>query len=316
MNQINSARFKDPRIAQLFNRFATYNGSNPYRAPATLNLIAHLEHSEGAFYPEGGIRAIANALEALCLKTGVEIRTRTQVEQIHTKEGKVTGVSANGAFEAADVVVCNADIRTAYEKLLPQLSKPRTLRKQEPSSSALIFYWGIDGHFPDLELHNLFFSDAYEEEFQALQQGNLFLDPSVYVYLSQRINSNDAPQGCENWFVMVNAPYVRPGQDWERMKEQARINILAKLEHRLKQRIRDKILVEEVLDPRGIEQLTASWKGALYGSSSNNPWSAFLRQANFHPKVKGLFFCGGSVHPGGGIPLCLLSASITSKLIK
>lgn len=315
MNEVNAARFKDPRLAQLFNRYATYNGSDPYRAPATLNLIAHLEHDEGAYYPVGGIRMIAEALISLCQRLGVTMKANAPVSQILTSGNRVTGVSVGEQVLEADEVVCNADIRTAYEKLLPQLPKPASLIKQEPSSSALIFYWGVKGHFPELDLHNLFFSDAYQEEFQALQEGRLFLDPSVYVYVSQRLNPTDAPEGCENWFVMVNAPFLRPGQDWERMKEQTRLNILAKLEHRLGQRIRDKIVVEQVLDPAGIEQLTASWRGALYGSSSNSPWSAFLRQANFHPKVKGLFFCGGSVHPGGGIPLCLLSASITSKLM-
>ncbi len=125
---------------------------------------------------------------------------------------------------------------------------------------------------------------------------------------------NDAPSGCENWFTMINVPNNQ-GQDWDSIISEARENILQKLSRLLGKDIRQQIECETILDPRSIESKTGSALGALYGNSSNNQFTAFLRHANFSSNIKNLYFCGGSVHPGGGIPLCLFSAKIVSNLI-
>ncbi|MBT8326467.1 MAG: phytoene desaturase, partial [Bacteroidia bacterium] len=125
----------------------------------------------------------------------------------------------------------------------------------------------------------------------------------------------DAPDYGENWFVMVNAPSVK-NQDWEKLIPQARGRIIEKLSKQLSTNVEELIEVENILTPQAIFQNTSSYRGALYGSSSNNRMAAFLRQPNFSNKTKGLYFCGGSVHPGGGIPLCLLSAKIVTEKVK
>jgi phytoene dehydrogenase-like protein len=137
---------------------------------------------------------------------------------------------------------------------------------------------------------------------------------TIYVNITSKFLPSDAPEGCENWFVMVNAPNNK-GQNWDLLIPKARKNILAKLEQLLGEAVEPFIEEEAVLDPRSIEGKTGSYLGALYGSSSNNKFAAFLRHANFSSKIKGLYFCGGSVHPGGGIPLCMLSAKIVDELI-
>ncbi|MEO1653664.1 MAG: phytoene desaturase, partial [Bacteroidota bacterium] len=180
----------------------------------------------------------------------------------------------------------------------------------------LIFYWGIAKRFPELSLHNIFFSQDYQVEFQHLfRKKDIYPDPTVYINISSKENPADAPEGAENWFTMINAPH-NAGQDWEQLIPKARLYILDKLERNLGKNIRDLIETEEILDPRLIERKTASSAGALYGNSSNNRYAAFLRHANFSSRIKNLHFCGGSVHPGGGIPLCLLSAKIASSFIK
>ena len=139
-------------------------------------------------------------------------------------------------------------------------------------------------------------------------------DPTVYINITSKEENNDAPEGCENWFTMVNVP-CNTGQDWDRIIKDTRKNIISKLSRILKTDIETLIEFESILEPRTIESRTQSYQGALYGASSNNKYAAFLRHPNFKQGIKNLYFCGGSVHPGGGIPLCLLSGKIVSELI-
>ena len=310
MNVQNELRFNNPKTVQFFNRYATYNGSNPYQAAATLNVIPHYEFGFGAFFPKKGIRSIADALYQKAIHLGVIFQFGTQVSNVE-KVGE--RYSVNGDTES-DILICNMDVASAAKgPLMNFVSRKR--EKYEPSSSALIFYWGIDREFKELDLHNILFSSDYKKEFENIfQNRKIDDDPTVYIHISSKCKVDDAPIGAENWFVMVNAPYVA-GQDWEKMINEARENILIKVSKRLGTDISQHIKLEHKLTPELIQSKTGSYKGALYGSSSNDRMAAFLRQPNFSSGHKGLYFCGGSVHPGGGIPLCLLSGKITTDII-
>ncbi|MGB3777889.1 MAG: phytoene desaturase, partial [Tunicatimonas sp.] len=139
-------------------------------------------------------------------------------------------------------------------------------------------------------------------------------DPTVYLNITSKYKPDDAPPGCENWFTMINVPN-NSGQDWDNLIERARSNVIAKLNRMLNTDVASLIVTESILDPRSIERKTSSSQGALYGNSSNNRYAAFLRHANFSRRFRGLYFCGGSVHPGGGIPLSLLSAKIMADQV-
>lgn len=309
MNDANERALNHPKLVQIFNRFATYNGSNPYEAPGILNVIPHLEHGFGTYFPTKGMRSIPESLMTLAFDLGIQLYLNQAVTQILTEGDKIKGIQVGDKEYEADIVFCNSDIRPAYKHLLPQLPFPSKVFEQEPSSSALIFYWGIKKSFPELDLHNIFFSDNYKGEFDAIFDSKTILhDPTVYVHVSSKMKEDDAPEGCENWFVMINVP-ANTGQDWEALRIEARKNILQKVSRILESDIESLIEFEEMLDPIMIEKKTSSFAGALYGSSSNDRMAAFFRHPNFS-KVKGLYFVGGSVHPGGGIPLCLLSAKI------
>lgn len=315
MSQANEAYFRDPRVVQLFNRYATYNGSDPYQAPATLNIIPHLEHNIGAFFPRGGMYEITRSLTRLATDLGVSLHLSTPVREILTRRGQVQGIRLDTGPFAAEVVVSNADIVPTYRRLMPTESAPERVLRQPRSSSALIFYWGINRRFPDLDLHNIFFSADYPGEFRQLwQEGTLSADPTVYVNITAKYNPDDAPPGGENWFVMINAP-TDTGQPWDALIRTARQAILAKLSRQLGVDLAPHVVCEDILDPRLIASRTSSHQGALYGNSSNSRFSAFLRHPNFSRRVEGLYFAGGSVHPGGGIPLCLLSARIVGDLV-
>jgi phytoene dehydrogenase-like protein len=194
--------------------------------------------------------------------------------------------------------------------------KATEVLKQERSSSALIFYWGINHSFPTLELHNIFFTKNYQAEFESLFiSKKAYADPTIYVNITSKMEPGlQAPEGRENWFVMVNAP-ANMGQDWLAFRAQYRAAIIEKLNKIIGVDIEPMIEVEEVLDPVIIENRTNSYMGSLYGTSSNSKMAAFLRHPNFSKKIKNLYFVGGSVHPGGGIPLCLKSAAIMSKMV-
>lgn len=316
LHQHNQKRFSNPQTIQLFNRFATYNGSNPYQTPGMMSLIPHLELNEGTFYPKGGMISITNALYQLALKKGVTFHFNTSVQSIIHHQGKVNGIAANDENYFADVVVSNADIYFTYQQLLKDESKASKVLKQERSCSGVIFYWGMNREFPQLHLHNIFFSGNYKAEFDHIfKLKRLYQDPTVYVNITSKMETGHAPKGKENWFILVNAP-SHTQQNWELFKQQLKQNIIQKLSNNLGEDVGAAIEVEDTLDPISIESKTGSYLGALYGTSSNSKMSAFNRHPNFQSHIKGLYFCGGSVHPGGGIPLCFKSAEIVSKLVK
>jgi phytoene desaturase len=316
LHQNNKIRLGNERLTQLFDRYATYNGSDPYRAPAVLQSIPHLEYHTGAFMPSGGMRAIINSLTKLAQRHGVEFMLSTSVERIITENGRATGIIAGGKSYNAQIIVCNSDVFSAYRMLLPEQKAPERILGQERSSSALIFYWGIKKRFEALDVHNIFFSKDYKKEFAQIFEGkDISDDPTVYVHITSSVEKDDAPEGCSNWFVMINVP-GNTGQNWAELRSKARAAIIQKLDRCLGANLTELIEEEDYLDPPRIEKRTGSHQGSLYGAASNSMFSAFLRHPNFSGPIKNLWFCGGSVHPGGGIPLCLKSAKIAAQMIR
>ncbi len=315
LHEYNRKSFKSPELIQLFNRFATYNGSNPYVAPGMLSMIPHLELGQGTFFPKGGMISITNALKNLADRLGVVFHFNQEVDAIVSKEGKIKGISIKETIHESDVVVSNMDVYYTYSKLLRDAKKSDKVLKNERSSSACIFYWGIKKGFDHMHLHNIFFAQDYEQEFQDLfKHKQLHADPTVYVNITSKFESGLSPEGHENWFVMVNAP-ANDQLDWNAAQPMIRQAIIEKMNRMLKTDLEKLIITEHVMTPMDIQKTTSSYLGSLYGSSSNSTWSAFLRHANDNSDIKGLYFTGGSVHPGGGIPLCLKSAKIVSNMI-
>ncbi len=340
MHKRNEKWFRHPKIVQLFDRYATYNGSSPYKTPATLNVIAHLEHNLGAWFPDKGMYDIVASLQKLAEDMNVTFRFNNRVEEIlfddhpndpnqlptHNKESgtfwsvckrkKIAGLRVNGELHAFDMVISDVDVVNLYKNLLPGEPMPSRQVKLERSSSALIFFWGIDKNFNQLGLHNILFADDYKREFDHLfNTRTIGPDPTVYVFISSRSVTTDAPKGSENWYVMINVP-ENIGQDWDVLVKEARTHIISKLNRMLKTDIEKHIVTETMADPRSIEKDTGSTNGSLYGLSSNGQFAAFNRHPNIKKKYKNLYFVGGSVHPGGGIPLCLASAKIVDQEIQ
>jgi phytoene desaturase len=325
MDETNRMFFDDPRLVQLFDRYATYNGSDPYRVPGTLNIIPHVEYNMGSYAVEGGIHAIPKALRRLAENLGVEFFFNTRVTEIRRgggdeegRAGAVTGISYEDGFEDADVVVSGVDARRTYEELLADPDAPyaRRYRELEPSSSGLVFFWGMKSSYPELSVNNIFFSGDYPAEFRAIfEELRCPEDPTVYVNITSKVSPEDVPEeGGENWFVLINAPR-NAGQDWESETRRVRKTVLDRLKAALGRAVEEDIAVEDTLDPQKIEERSGSMFGSLYGISSNSKTAAFLRHPAWTSRYPNLFFVGGSVHPGGGMPLAILSGKIAAQSV-
>lgn len=316
VHQSVSRFFSDPRLIQLFDRYATYNGSDPFQAPATLNIIPYIEYGLGGYYVRGGIYRLVDALVTVAHEVGVQVHTSAKVEKICYDRKRVRGVQVNGEKIESDYVLCGADAVVAYNELIDGHQKRRErLNRLEPSLSGMVFLWGVSAKHPKLAHHNIVFSSDYDAEFKKIfKHQQVPDDPTIYIAITSKPDAEHAPADGENWFVLLNMPYLAPGQVWETEKVRMRRVVLDKLK-RLGFDIAACIEVEEVYTPEDFAELYASNQGSIYGISSNSKMTAFKRIPNRSRLLDGLYFAGGSVHPGGGIPLVILSGKMAATLI-
>ena len=315
LDSLNKRYFSDKKLIQIFNRYATYNGSSPYLTSGIMSIIQHLEHGLGVYMPRKGISDISYSLFNLAKDMGVKFHFNSEINQILVKNKSVFGVTVNEINHKADIIISNMDVSLTYDRLLKGHNKPFFIKKYQPSSSAVVFYWNMNRSFSNINVHNIIFSKNQEKEFDYIfNKKSIYNDPTIYICSTSKIVKEDAPDGCENWFILINSPFDN-GQDWEIIKKDLKNDIIKKINSTLKVNIENNIINEKILTPVDIEIETLSKFGSLYGSSSNSLQSAFVRHPNFSKNINNLYFCGGSVHPGGGIPLCLNSAKIVSELI-
>jgi phytoene desaturase len=317
LRDVGRSSFRDSRQRLFLDRYATYTGSDPRRAPAVLSVIPYVEHTFGGWYVTGGLRRIAEAVRERAEQRRVRIVTGAEVVAVTTESGRVDGVRlADGSRVHADVVVSDVDAHELYSRLLPTPTALRTLRRATPSSSGFVLLLGLRGRTPALRHHTVLFGGDYDDEMDAVfgRDARPAQDPTVYVSAPHDAAPNDA----QAWFVLVNAPRHGTGPgcvDWDAPGVAASYaqHVLDMLAARGLD-VRDRLLFAEHRTPADLERATASPGGAIYGTSSNGWRSAFLRPANRSP-VPGLFLVGGSAHPGGGLPMVLMSAAITAELI-
>lgn len=314
--------FRSPYLRQVFYRYATYNGSSPYRAPATFCVIPYIEFVEGGWYLGGGMYSLARALEGLALDLGVEIETNAEVVDVEVRNGRASAVRlAEGRRIAAERVVINADALHGLRHLVaPEHRRVFTNRRiegYEPSCSGFVLMLGIDRDYPDLAHHNIFFSPDYPAEFKAIfDLGVPAPDPTLYVAVTARSDPAHAPAGHLNLFVLVNAPAMNARVDWEREAQGYRDVIIQRLVQAGLSDLPQHIRFERWITPADFATRYGAWRGAIYGPASNRKEAAFVRPPLRSPDIDGLYFVGGSTHPGGGIPLVLLSGRAVATAIK
>jgi phytoene desaturase len=310
------AHFHSPHLRQLFNRYPTYVGSSPYRSPATLAVIPYIEYAFNGWYPKGGLYRIVEGLVELARQHRVTLLTRARVSRIETDGRRVKGVRlADGSRLAADVVVANCDASDVPEMLGRE--KAESLPPRERSMSGLVFLLGVKRTLPELKHHQVYFSADYGREFAELFDERRFPDdPTVYVNAPSRSDRSVVPGAGEALFVMANAPANDRGEWDEEMLREARRRVFARLRRGGFPEIEGDIVVSDVWTPERIAARYLMPGGAIYGTHSHGWRRAFLRPPNKDRRVGGLYYVGGSTHPGGGTPTVLLSARITTELIE
>ena len=313
----NSGYFRSAKMRQMFNRFATYNGSSPFQTPATFALVPFVEFGLGAWYARGGIYEIPKALERLANELNVKIETNCAVAKIITENEKAVGVRLeNGETINCDYVVANSDAIETYRNLLDGKFFNRQTDEREPSCSGFVLLLGVRKKYAQLAHHNIFFSDDYAAEFDALFKDlRPAANPTIYVCATSTTDQTQAPKDCENLFILVNAPYTSAATDWKIEAGNYRNLIVNKLEKLGLTDLEASIEYEKIITPEDFESKYRTNRGSIYGVSSNGIFSAFLRVPNQSKKVENLYFVGGATHPGGGMPLVLLSGKMACELI-
>jgi len=310
-------RISDPHLRQIFLRFATYNGSSPYLTPATFNIIPYVEAEFGAWYVRGGMAKIAEALAALAQRNGVTFRFNATATGWNGTEA----TAQDGFRSQADFLVCNGDAlsaRTGFLSGLTPMSQQKALLRPPLSTSGFILFLGVEGCDPRLGHHNIFFSDDYPREFAEIHGGKISPgEPTIYISISSRTDPDHAPEGHDNYFILVNAPARDPKQPWTKAEAQGyRDLVLKRLERFGFDDLSGRIAAERIFAPSDFATRDLAHHGALYGWASHSVRASLFRPPLRAPGTRNVFFAGGTTHPGGGIPLVLLSGKMVADLIQ
>ena len=318
LRQLARAHTDDPRMRMVIERFATYAGADPRRAPAALAVAGYVEHAWGAWHPRGGMYALVEALVARLAALGGELRLATPARRIALTAAdsplrrlgaaiapgragglagalrRVTGVETDAGLVPADAVVTAIDAELVHRELLGRPPRPR-----ERSLSGLALMLGLRGRTPDLVHHAITFPADYDAEFDAVFGGRPARDPTIYVSASCATDPGETP---ENWFVLVNAP-PDAEVDWDAEAE--------RLIDRLG--VRDRIAARVTRSPADLARETGS--APIYGVAPHGRLGTLKRPATTVRGIDGLWLTGGTVHPGGGLPLVALGAATTARAL-
>ncbi|GMN02967.1 phytoene desaturase family protein [Erythrobacter sp. MTPC3] len=313
--------FSDPRLQQLFGRYATYCGSDPFRSPATLMLIAHTE-ARGVWLIDGGINALANALKALAEAKGVSFITGSGAAQILTEGRRVSGVRLdNGDTVRADIVVSNADPAALTSGKFGEIAR-KAVPEMPPSKrslSALVWFAHAETSGFNLSHHNVFFSPDYAREFQDIAAGRPPSDPTVYVCAQDRSASlHDAPAIAdgmrERIQIIVNAPANGDTHTYTAEETEKCTHIMRSTLQRCGLTL-EQDMPSQLATPQTWEGLFPATGGALYGRASHGWAASFLRQGP-KTRIPGLYCAGGATHPAAGVPMAALSGLLAARTIE
>lgn len=321
LHQLLRQYFRHPHTLAMLGRYATYVGASPYAAPAIFAMLAHVESSLGIYSVRGGTYAIVEAFAKLAKELGVIIETNVCVNQIHIKNGVARGVDTNHGYFEADVVLANGDALTIYQKLIEPQHRPsfsnEKIKRYEPSLSGFVQLIGIRRTYDQLLHHTVYYPERYEDEFKdiftALRPPK---DPTIYICNTAISDRDAAPEGASSLFVLVNAPYVSNTWSWEHETEKYAMLVGSRLAaYGIEGLEQGDVML--TYTPEQLERDTSAYRGSIYGISSNGARQTFFRPGNHAKDIKGLWFTGGTTHPGGGTPIVTLCGQLVAeKLIK
>jgi phytoene desaturase len=295
------AHTRDPRLRMVIERFATYAGADPRRAPAVLAVAGYVEHAFGAWHPRGGMHELVRALVRRLQALGGRLHAAVRAERIVLRDGRVNGVACADETIPADAVVTDVDEAVVDGRLLG-----RPVRAGERSLSGLTLLLGLRGESADRAHHEIRFPADYDAEFDDIYvHARPVRDPTIYLSAPAVTDPGDAPAGSEAWFVLVNAPAIGGAADWDAARE-ALLDRLG---------VRDRLIELDARTPADFERDTGAPGGAIYGAAPHGRLRGLLRPGPRVRGVRGLWRVGGTVHPGGGLPLVALGARSVARAI-
>ncbi|MFW6457211.1 MAG: phytoene desaturase family protein [Planctomycetota bacterium] len=303
-------RIRNEYLQNIFSFFVKYVGSSPYDAPAVLNLLPHVQFEYGLWYVDGGLYELSKAVHKLARQVGIKLHLGTEIQRLASDQACITGVELrDGTRVESDLFVCNMEVIPAYRDLLHESdSFLKSLRKYEPACSGLVLHLGTDREYPQLAHHNCFFSDDPPRHYrQAFDRNELPDDPTVYVVAPTRTDQSQAPAGCENIKVLPHIPHLQDEPFTDEQYAALRERVLLKLERMGLEGLRNHITVEDMWTPEDIQETYYSHKGAIYGVVSDRKKNHGFKAPKESTRYDNLYFVGGSVNPGGGMPMAVLS---------
>ena len=315
-------RIRNPHLRDMLSYFIKYVGSSPYEAPAVLNMMIYMQHVQGCWYVPGGMHKLAEGLTQLASEVGVQLHTSMGVVQAHTnKEKQITSIElADGTLHKADYYVSNMEVIPFYKKMVDVAPNfVRKLEKKfEPSSSGLVLHLGVNKLYPNLNHHNFFFSENLREQMdKVFNKHELPDDPTLYVVNTNKTDPSQAPAGHENLKILPHIPYIQdnPFTPDEYLQLEARV--IAKLERMGLPGLREHIVTRDVWTPHDIEQKYGSDRGAIYGTVSDKKKNKGFKHSKQSELYDNLYFVGGTVNPGGGMPMVTLSGQqVCNKIVE
>ncbi|MGI2329098.1 phytoene desaturase family protein [Planococcus sp. YIM B11945] len=317
-----SKRISNPHLRDMLSYFVKYVGSSPYEAPAVLNMMIYMQHVQGCWYVPGGMHKLAEGLTKLAVEAGVDIHTGLGIMHVHTDKNR--GIEAveleDGTLKKADYYVSNMEVIPFYKKMVAADKKfvKKLEKKFEPSSSGLVLHLGVKKEYPFLNHHNFFFSDNLEKTMdQVFKKHELPDDPTIYVVNANKTDPSQAPPGHENLKILPHIPYIqdKPFTEEEYLKFEERV--LEKLERMGLVGLRDHVVTRDVWTPHDIERTYGSDRGAIYGTVSDKKKNKGFKHQKESELYDNLYFVGGTVNPGGGMPMVTLSGQqVSDKIVK
>ena len=310
--------FKDPRVRLAFSFQTKYLGMSPFQCPSLFSILSFLEYEHGVYHPVGGCGAVSEAMAALALRMGVDIRLGASVERVLYENGTAKGVVAEGREIRADAVVINADFANAMPKLVPEAARPRwrdgKIKKARLSCSTFMMYLGIEGSLPDLlPHHSILLAKDYARNIREISEGVLSDQPSIYVQHAGFTDGGMAPPGHSSLYVLAPVPNLRAGIDWAAARDGFRALVLRRLALLGIPDLTERIRYERIVDPRDWRDDFSVYQGATFNLSHDLRQMLFFRPHNRFGH--GLYLVGGGTHPGSGLPVIYEGARITARLL-
>lgn len=309
---------KNPYLVDIMDYFIKYVGSSAYQAPGFMNLMPTIQFRYDLWYVPGGMYNIALGFKKYMDELGIKVHFNSEVSQMISENNKVTGIEVNGEIHKADIIVSNMEVIPAYKKLLNEdKSFMKKLDKFEPSCSGLVIDIGLDIQYPQLAHHNFIFSNHQKDHFNRVFKNKLLPDdPTIYLVDASKSDPSVAPEGCSGLKILPHIPYIDEQnplthEDYVKCKE----IVLDKLERVGLTDLRKHIVYEHFLTPIDIQKMYNSNKGSIYGVVSDLRKNFGFKAPKQSSKYSNLYFTGGSVNPGGGMPMVLLCGQNVCKLI-